>query len=418
HPWSEPVEQNADKIKDDLRLEETVRKAYKKDQASGISEAGAGAGAKENIYRPDDHAAEERKMDDNKINAARKKEYRAYKKSVLPLADEKTSVLAFQRPVREKKNIGKHAYAENIGAAITAEKQIMPFMRIAKVTVPGDTRISAAGSISMKDVVFLQLQLPETGLSAIDLSKRKKPFHFSIMPFFSPQFNFNRIEDDDDHRGGSSGRRESEEIKRDEKHQASSSWGILVEAPLKKNWSLQTGLTYTIKNIDIEPKKIFAQLDNDGEVKYCFNLSSGYAYLSPKTTAQPIVGDSITAAETSSNLRYLSIPVTLQYTLYKGKFSIIPSIGGGINFLVSQRIKTNLLSGSSEERQDISDIQGLKKIYYNTISGIAIQYPIGKYVSLNIAPSVNFALGTINSDAAVKSYPNSFNIATGIRIQL
>jgi hypothetical protein len=37
---------------------------------------------------------------------------------------------------------------------------------------------------------------------------------------------------------------------------------------------------------------------------------------------------------------------------------------------------------------------------------------------LNITPSGNFALSSINKDAAVKSYPNSFAVAGGIKIKL
>jgi hypothetical protein len=39
-------------------------------------------------------------------------------------------------------------------------------------------------------------------------------------------------------------------------------------------------------------------------------------------------------------------------------------------------------------------------------------------MALSLVPSGNFALTSINKDAAVKSYPNSFGVAAGLKIKL
>jgi hypothetical protein len=246
--------------------------------------------------------------------------------------------------------------------------------------------------------------------------KNPKPFHINVMPFYSPQFSFNRLEDDH-HDPGPQPRNGREEIKKDEQHETSSSFGVLVEIPVGKKWSVQSGITYLNKKISIEPKKIFAKLDNDGKVKYRFDCSSGYTYINPKTGTSPAIGDSVSAAASTNTLQYVGIPLGINYTFLLGKFSIIPTAGTTINFLTKQQIETELIQGSTKEKQTISTIQGLKKTYFNAFAGIALEYSLGKRMALNLTPTGSFALTSINKDAAVKSYPNSFGITTGIKIK-
>ena len=247
-------------------------------------------------------------------------------------------------------------------------------------------------------------------------AKAAKPFHFSVTPFFSPQFSSNRIEDDR-HDGGPQPRNGREAIKKDEQHQTSSTFGILVDIPVGKKWSLQSGINYVNKNIEIEPKKIFAKLDNDGKVKYRFDCSSGYKYLLPKTGTAPIVGDSINTSASTNNLQYLGIPLAINYNFSFKKFNIIPIVGTVANFLVKQKIETELIQGTTKEKQTINTIQGLKPVYFNAVTGIAFEYNLSKRIALSIMPSGNFALSAINKDAAVKSYPNSFGLSGGVKIK-
>jgi len=248
-------------------------------------------------------------------------------------------------------------------------------------------------------------------------AKNAKPFHFSLTTFFSPQFSSNRIEDDHPPGGGPQPRNGREEIKRDEQHQTSSSLGVLFEMPVGKNWSLQSGLTYLSKKISIEPKKIFAKLDNDGKVKYRFDCSSGYTYISPKTGTAPAVGDSVNAAASTNALQYLGIPLAVKYNFNFGKFSINPVAGTVANFLVKQKIETALIVGTTKEKQTINSIQGLKSTYFSAFTGVSLEYNLSKGISLSLTPAGNFALSSITKDAGVKSYPNSFGLAGGIKIK-
>jgi hypothetical protein len=85
--------------------------------------------------------------------------------------------------------------------------------------------------------------------------------------------------------------------------------------------------------------------------------------------------------------------------------------------LTRQKIETELVGASTNEKQTISTIQGLKKTYFNAFAGVALEYNVSKKIALNITPVSNFALSAINKDAAVKSYPNSFGVAGGVKIK-
>ncbi len=250
------------------------------------------------------------------------------------------------------------------------------------------------------------------------LIKKTSPLHFSVMPFYSPQFSFNRIEADEDHRRQfPQGPSDREKIKNDETYSSSSAWGILVALPLGKQWGLQSGLSYNTRSVSIQPKKVYAQLANDGKVKYRFDCSSGYTFLPPKAGSAPVVGDSITVASSSNNLQYIGIPLTLDYTFFSTKkFNVVPQLGLMANFLVKQSIEASLDAGTSQ-KQNFTSIEGLRKTYFNGMAGLGLQYNISKRLSLNLVPAVNFALSSINQQAAVKSYLNSFSITGGVKIQ-
>jgi Outer membrane protein beta-barrel domain len=256
-------------------------------------------------------------------------------------------------------------------------------------------------------------------------ARNRKAFHFSITAFYSPQFSSNNIREEAHTQNNGPGGPpppppggSRDQIKKEEQHQNAFSTGVLVDIPLGKNWSIQSGITYINKNISIEPKKIYARLDKDGKAKYLFDCSSGYTYISSKTGSVPAIGDSINATNSTNLLGYLGIPLGLNYAFSTGKFNIIPAAGITSNFLVKQGIKTELTQGVTKEKQVISTIQGLKSTYFNAFAGVALEYNVSKRIALNITPSGNFALSSINKDAAVKSYPNSFALAGGIKIKL
>ncbi|MGC4104535.1 hypothetical protein [Ferruginibacter sp.] len=248
--------------------------------------------------------------------------------------------------------------------------------------------------------------------------KKDRSFHFNIMPYYAPQFSFNRVVDDRTNANtGPPPRYNREQAKEGETKETIASFGILAEVPLTKRWSVQTGIGYVKKKVDIEPKRIYAKLDNEGKVKYRFDCSSGFIYISPKGGNTPSVGDSVSTVASVNSLQYISVPLAVNYTIPLGKLSIIPMIGATANFLTKQKIETEIVQGSTKEKQTSNNIYGLKSNYYSAFAGLGLEYNFNKRIALNITPTANFALNAINKDAAVKVYPNAVGIATGLKIK-
>ena len=241
------------------------------------------------------------------------------------------------------------------------------------------------------------------------------PARFSIMPFVSVQMNVNRILDDDDSRITGPRSSQRHEIESGENQKLSLSVGLLADIPVWKKWSLLYGISYVRKSIEIDPRQIYAEPDEDGMVKYRLDFSSGYSFFPAKPGSLVQTGDSISAGSSTNTLRYVGIPLALQYTFSNRKFDILPSVGAQINFLTGKRIETVLTNGAVKDRQNIKNIDGLKKMYFNTITSLAIQYTLKPGIAFDIIPSASFAIGTINKNAAVRSYPNVFGVAAGMK---
>jgi len=250
------------------------------------------------------------------------------------------------------------------------------------------------------------------------LKSKQTAFHYSLKAFYTPQISFNRIEDDHHRDRPAPPHSGRDDFRREENKPTTASMGIVMELPVGKRWGLLSGISYTNTRINIEPKKIFAQMDTDGKVKYRFDCSSGYTYLSPKTVATPSIGDSISVTQSYNRLQYLGIPLGVNYTFSLGKFSIIPTVGAVANFSVKQQIATSLVQGSLKETQTSNNIQGLKGTYFNAFANIVFEYNIGKKLALSLAPAGSFALSSITKNTTVKSYPNSFGLTSGIKIKL
>ena len=244
--------------------------------------------------------------------------------------------------------------------------------------------------------------------------KTKKQLHFSVTPFFSPDAAWYHLyEDKPDNQPDSLAK-----IKGDERHEFSSTFGVLADYKVGTHWSFQTGLTYSNTNITVNPKTIYAQSDNKGHVQYRINTSSGYCYVLPSFSNTPAIGDSLNAVASAHSLLYIGIPIAVKYKIVKGRFSFNAITGLSANFLLQGKIETTVIKGANNEPEVVNNIQGLKKIYFSGLTGLGVEYNLGKRLALSFDPTLRVALNSINHNAPVKSYPNSFGFATGLKIEL
>ncbi|CAN5518089.1 hypothetical protein BH11BAC5_BH11BAC5_01110 [soil metagenome] len=241
--------------------------------------------------------------------------------------------------------------------------------------------------------------------------------------FFAPNISSNLLKEELHDRQPGGGQPpmdhdDRDKIKRGELRQSSFSLGVLLDYNLNKHWSVQSGVAFTSKTIHISPKTIYADKDDQGEIKYRFNCSSGYTFLSSSAVVNPSVGDSLQAFGATNTLQYVSVPLAFKYHYYINKIDLFATAGTAFNMLTKGKIATEIGSVASKEVSTSTTINGLKPNYFSGSIGLGLSYSITRSIALSFMPSYNFALNSSTRDATVKTYPNNLSLAAGIRYKL
>ena len=279
--------------------------------------------------------------------------------------------------------------------------------------------LQKADSVDLKNKI--RALEPDKKYVAVDINndpkkpmvKNKKSSRFSITGFFSPDIASYSLNNDNTGNQPDN----ATKIKKTERHEFSSTLGVLVDYELNKHWALQSGVTFSNTNIAINPKTIYAQSDNNGAVKYRLNFSSGYGYLVPTFQPNPTAGDSINITATTHKLRYIGIPVAVKYRIVKGKFTIEAMAGISTNFLTMGKLETEIQKGSNNEIDILNKIEGLKPVYFSGLAGVGVTYKLSDKLSFVLMPTARFALTPINKNAITKTFPNSVGLSAGIKIK-
>lgn len=253
--------------------------------------------------------------------------------------------------------------------------------------------------------------------SGIAKNKKKdaeKLSRFSIIPFFSPDIAWYHLQDENTNNQSNN----AVDIEREEKHEFSSTYGVMADYKINKRWGLQSGITLSNTNIVTNPEIIYAQPDNTGNIKYRINTSSGYGYILPSFSSNPIAGDSLYAFTSTHSLQYIGIPMSATYRIIKNKFLFGIRAGVSANYLTKAKLETTVEKGFDNSVETVENLQGLKKIYFSGLAGIDIDFQINRKISVAFAPTFRFALNSINQNAPVKSYPMTFGSVVGLKISL
>ncbi len=335
---------------------------------------------------------------------------------------------------QNKKRTTKSAYKVKIKSAMAVEDEIVlaknddeqqyreiPTLRKLKIIsierVPLLPHVSIETKQLIKLIAASKVNIIDTANNSVAKNKNKKdakPSRFSITAFFSPDIAWYRLHDD---KVGNQ-QDNATELEKEEKHEFSSTYGALVNYRINKHWGLQSGITLSNTNITVEPKTIYAQQDNTGGVKYRINTSSGYGYVLPSFSSNPVVGDSLYAFTSTHSLQYIGIPMAVTYNVTKGKFSFNALAGLSANILTKAKLETTLEKGFNNSMEKVDNLQGLRKMYFSGLAGVGVNYKLTNKTSVVFAPTVRIALNSINKDATVKSYPMSFGFVAGLKIDL
>ncbi|HEY8658553.1 MAG TPA: hypothetical protein VIL78_05925 [Hanamia sp.] len=246
------------------------------------------------------------------------------------------------------------------------------------------------------------------------LQRQVKSSAFSITPFFSPDIAWYRLQNDNvNNQSNNVG-----EFEREEKHEFSSTYGVLVDYNLNKRWGIQSGFALSNINIIINPETLYAQPDNTGNIKYRISTSSGYGYVLPSFSSNPVIGDSLYAFTSTHSLQYLGIPIAVNYHFSLGKFKLNVVEGMSVNLMTKSKLETTVENGFQNSSESINRILGLKNIYLSGLTGINVDLKLTKNTAISITPTMRYAINSINKNTPVKSYPMSLGTVVGLKIGL
>lgn len=238
-----------------------------------------------------------------------------------------------------------------------------------------------------------------------------KPLRFSATLVYSPNIPFSHLRDEDNRYGNAYSR----ERERNERGSYSYSFGVLVDCRLNNKWSLVSGLSLATIKMNIEPEKIFALPDNQGNLKYQINTSSGKGYILPSFSSNPQIGDSLITRKINHSLQYTEIPLAVKYFFNDKRLSVNLMAGISANILSQGKISTDVNRGNEIEHENIHKIDGLRAGYFSGLSGIGLNYNVYGSLTVTFSPTVNFAIEPINKDVPVNSYPGTVNFQLGLK---
>lgn len=280
----------------------------------------------------------------------------------------------------------------------------------------GDDLNSFAALMLLQSVLELNQNLT-AGADGHPPLNNKKTFrpYWSLTAFGSNDWGQYTLNNDvQDNNSSQQGEDDKEEIYSREKDDISFSAGVVATRQFRSRLGLKTGLIFSNTSININPQAMYASKKPDGNIAYKYITSSGYGFVNPEFGLPPSVGDSIWSSEAQLNMQTLSIPVLLSYKMNMKKFSLAPSAGITVNFILNTKLKTEVTDALNRESVIISGLNGMRNVYAGLMTELNLQYTLNKSWSFNFLPGFRHALTPITRNYIVKTYPYSFTIGAGI----
>jgi Outer membrane protein beta-barrel domain len=239
--------------------------------------------------------------------------------------------------------------------------------------------------------------------------KQRIKNRFSITPYYSKEIAGYDLTDNNDAYG-----QNGQEIEKKERNVFSASIGFYINYKISKRWVLQSGISFSKSKSNIDSSTSYAVKDNNGNVQYKVNTISGYGYLKPGTVVPPAIGDSVSTANTYSELHYLSVPLILSYRFPMKRFSLLLGAGIVANMLTGASIETKTYGSGNPEKEYAVNMMGLKKFNMGVVVKADLEYRINSRVGFNVIPSFKNSVSPVNPESALTAYPFNFGIGLGI----
>ena len=250
--------------------------------------------------------------------------------------------------------------------------------------------------------------------NSVAIKNRKADRYLTVGFYSTVKHTINNVIDNSPFNGIN----EKEEIGQIEKSRLAYSFGISGIYHFKKKWSFESGVYFLNSIIDVSHEVLHAFTLRNGSIGYQFNSSSGFDYIKTKSDFPSTSSDSIIIKNGKEELNYLRIPLLIDYTFQKNRWSLSPSIGFSFNYLTETNVRTELTHADRKEMITINKLKGGKKTYIGFVSNLNLGYQINSKWGVNIIPTYGFSITPVTKNSLVKTYTQNIGIGGGLNYRL
>ena len=204
------------------------------------------------------------------------------------------------------------------------------------------------------------------------------------------------------------------------------SWTAGIDAgyDIANRWRLRTGLHYSklAKWYDNDVEVLFYEEDDEvyGEETLEVLTAFGVHVLDMEDLPLPNEVDDEAMYDyhllIKEQLHYLSIPLEVSYTIFRGKINWYATGGMQVNVSMKEQAEVNVDVPALGFNETLlyNSIEGLKQTYMAYKVGMGIECPISKKLSLTFEPNFKGSINSIHNHSPLPTQVQSFGFKTGL----
>ncbi len=264
-------------------------------------------------------------------------------------------------------------------------------------------------TISKKSVIAeenknIVLTNSDTALNNLPIEPKN---NFSIAAFYSPDFTKNHLTPN-----SSGGNEPVFEYYDHEKVNYSFSAGIKIQYDLSKHLGFATGATYSTLSYTSDLTTIYADYNVKNQLNYLYTTSCGNIEIPNDNVTAIQKGDSLKLnTKCKQSVKFISIPLMVNYQLTKNRFSIYGFTGVAANFVLLATAKLQL---NNTPTTIINHVDGIKKMNYSFLVSAGVRYRAFNHLGIFIEPSYRGSINSLTQNISVNCYPFSLGLKMGL----
>lgn len=195
--------------------------------------------------------------------------------------------------------------------------------------------------------------------------------------------------------------------------------GLRIGYDLSDNWNIQIGAAYSYMEQRSTPTNLKIDSSETEHIRYSFSTSSGIVSFSSDDFEEDDAGnlskDKVYSSYSArEKIQFINLPILVRYKFLNKKISAYFLGGITANFIVSKRVKLDVLNQPGSLTVNTNKISGLRSMNGGFLFGLECHYNFYKGLGVLLAPTITGSFTSINKNTPVKSYPFSLGLAAGL----